>query len=88
MNALAGIAEDILQNSGIDFSTLLPLMKQTVNKLNNLKPALAQTGPAVRGDQKVMKSHMDMLEYSPEYKQVYALLSSIITSHQNAKNEI
>lgn len=79
-NALAGISRDILAESGIDFSLLLPLMKQTVKKLEILTPKEAQTGPAVRGDRQVIESHLAMLESKPEAKEIYAKISHLISS--------
>ena len=78
-NALAAIAEDLLKDSGIDFSALLPLMKQTVKKLGKLTPKEAQTGPARRRDTKVMETHLKMLESKPDLQKIYSLLSAQIT---------
>lgn len=77
-NALAGIAENILSESGIEFSALLPLMKQTVRKLETMTPSEAQTGPAVRGDRKVMEAHLRMLDSKPELQHLYQTLSTLI----------
>lgn len=81
-NALAGISKQILEEAGIDFSTLIPLMKQTVNKLENLTPEKAQTGPAVRGDSIVIDTHLKMLENQPEFQKIYSLLTQFIKNGQ------
>ena len=78
-NALAGISEEILKDSGIDFSAILPLMDQTVKKLKTLSPKEAQTGPARRGDKDVMKVHLKMLEQNPDIQKIYSLLSAQIS---------
>lgn len=81
-NHLVGIADDILKENGMDYSVLLPLMKETVGKLYILPPSEAQTGPAVRNDTTVMKAHEEMLTDKPEYLDIYHTLSqSIITRH-------
>lgn len=77
-NALAGIAAEIMEEAGMEFDTLLPLMKQTVDKLEDLTPAEAQTGPAVRGDSKVLSDHLDMLVKKPRIRHLYNTLSSYI----------
>lgn len=60
-NCLVGIADDILRRKGMDYSVLLPLLSQTLAKLQSLSPKEAQTGPAARLDMKVVNSHVQML---------------------------
>ena len=81
VNALAAIGEDLLKKSGIDFSAVRPLMKQTVNKLDLLTPQEAQTGPARRKDTKVLETHLSMLSSKPEYQLIYRLLTETIQKH-------
>ena len=81
-NALAGVSEDILKDSGIDFSAILPLMRQTINKLEKISPGEAQTGPAARGDSKVIETHLKMLESKPEYQEIYNQISNIIKNRK------
>lgn len=81
-NALAGIAKDLLHESGTDFSALFPLMKQTVNKLAFKSPKEAQTGPAARGDFKVIEKHLEMLNRRPDLQEIYSSLSKIISNNK------
>ena len=83
-NALAGVSQDILKDTDITFSALIPLMKQTVNKLGFLSPREAQTGPAARGDSKVINSHLEMLRDKPELQEIYSKMSNLI-SQKNEK---
>lgn len=86
-NALAYISKECLRDTGYDFSVLEPLLSQTITKLGILNPEDAQTGPAVRGDTKVMDSHLKMLESKPLYQQIYKLLSQAISQqHKNQTN--
>ena len=78
MFALAGISEDLLKDSGLDFSVLLPLMRQTVKKLEKLSPSQAQTGPAVRKDKGIISTHLQMLENKPEIKRLYHDITNLI----------
>ncbi|MFY8020860.1 MAG: Rossmann-like and DUF2520 domain-containing protein [Bacteroidia bacterium] len=71
-------AEAILQSQQLDFKLLLPLMKETVEKLNHLLPLAAQTGPAVRGDQQTIKKHLDLLSENKTAKDIYSLISKSI----------
>lgn len=84
-NALAYISKECLVGTGYDFSVLEPLLSQTITKLGFLSPEEAQTGPAIRGDSKVMEAHLKMLESKPLYQQIYRLLSQSIAL-QNLKN--
>ena len=77
-NALAGMAQDILTDSPFSLKDLLPLMQQTIDKLNILSPTLAQTGPAVRHDLPVMEKQLESLRDFPELQQIYSLISSYI----------
>ena len=84
-NAMASISRSLLEDAGVDFSALVPLMQQTVNKLQDVSPEKAQTGPAVRGDTNVMESHLKMLENRRDLQQIYSILSQYIS--KNIKNE-
>ena len=77
-NHLSALADDLLHESGMDYRVLLPLLKETVRKLDTLPPRKAQTGPASRGDRKVMATHIDRLSCHPDMQEIYRLLSSSI----------
>ena len=77
-NALAGIAEEILNHTEFDFKVVYPLMKQTVDKLASLPPKDAQTGPAIRRDTNVIATQLRMLESHPHYADLYKILTDII----------
>ena len=77
VNHLFSISHDILADQGIPFSTLFPLIGETVDKVRVLSPHEAQTGPAVRWDENVMQSHMSMLA-NPIHREIYRLISESI----------
>ncbi len=83
VNHLFHITQHICEKEGIEFSLLLPLIKETVDKIRRLPAAEAQTGPAFRNDTKVLEAHINALE-DDNFKQIYMLLS---TSIQKMKNE-
>jgi predicted short-subunit dehydrogenase-like oxidoreductase (DUF2520 family) len=70
------MAAELLRNTHIPFSALLPLIDETAAKIHTLAPCDAQTGPARRGDENVMNHHLSLL--NEEQKKVYSLLSEEI----------
>lgn len=76
-NHLWSVADNILrQQASLDITYLEPLLKETLRKAMTVAPALAQTGPARRGDTAVMERHKAML--SPEDAALYDYLSKRI----------
>ena len=79
-NLMYTMAAELLRNTHIPFSALLPLIDETASKIHTLSPRDAQTGPARRGDENVMQHHLSLL--SEEQKHVYALLSDEISKRK------
>ena len=79
-NHLFSISETILEKEQLDFSLLEPLIKETVQKSIELGPQKAQTGPAVRGDEKIIQQHLDYLKNEPEIQELYRMFSKRIVS--------
>ena len=77
-NHLVLLAEQLLQVNGLDYRSLLPLMQETVAKLERMSPEQAQTGPAQRADHGVIAAHLQLLENYPEVRDVYTLLTNSI----------
>lgn len=79
-NHLFAIADKLLNEQNIPFEVLLPLIKNTIEKLNNYSPFDNQTGPAIRNDEKTIEKHL--LSLQNEEKKVYETLTkSIQTLH-------
>ena len=75
-NHMWTLADEVLGDAGLPFDALLPLIRTTVDKLNNLSPAKSQTGPAIRHDTQVLNSHLVMLD--GDKREIYRLLSDSI----------
>ena len=60
-NHCSAIAEYILNQNGIPFNVMLPLINETTQKLNHYSPRQAQTGPAIRHDRNVISNHIMVL---------------------------
>lgn len=82
VNHLYTLAEQYCQKEGIDFQLLLPLIKETATRLEDLSPSQLQTGPAVRNDRTTIDKHLALLETYPQLKRIYTVLTeSIYNSH-------
>ena len=77
-NAMYTASARLLEEHGLSFEAMLPLIDETARKVHTLHPAEAQTGPAVRYDRNVIDKHLAMLDNHPLYKELYELTSRII----------
>ena len=77
-NACCNMAARILEEHGLDFSMMLPLVDETTRKLHDMSPGEAQTGPAARGDHNVIEKHMAMLDGHADLQRVYGIMSEEI----------
>ncbi|GHV58156.1 hypothetical protein FACS1894182_09170 [Bacteroidia bacterium] len=77
-NHLYNIAAQILENQGVDWKILLPLIEETAAKVREFTPREAQTGPAVRYDIPVIEKHLEMLRNDPDEQEIYRILSQDI----------
>ncbi len=81
-------AEHILSDKNISFHLLVPLIKETVEKIESESPAKAQTGPAVRNDKKTLDKHLKLLSGSWLFQNLYRFVSdSIIQYFKNNKRD-
>ena len=77
-NHMYTIAERLLASEGVPFSVMLPLVRETAHKVETMSPEDAQTGPAIRGDRRVIGEHLEQLKDYPEYAELYRLVSTDI----------
>lgn len=75
-NHLWDISDRLLRPLGVDFSAMAPLVQTMLDKAVAIGPHDAQTGPARRGDLKVIQSHIDSLP--PDQAGIYQILSQHI----------
>lgn len=82
VNHLFTLADEWLMQNGLPFEAMWPLIDETARKVHTLTPKEAQTGPAVRGDRKIVEEHLHLLESNPNLQHLYRLLSeSIMQTH-------
>lgn len=72
------LSAKVLEEKGIDFAVMLPLIDEMVRKVHTVHPKEAQTGPAARGDNNVMEAQMKLLD-DPAMKEIYRVFSKSIS---------
>ena len=77
VNHLFARAKEISDSQDLDFNYFIPLIDETVEKIHHLEPKTAQTGPAVRGDKRVLKLHEDLIT-DEEHLKIYKLMNESI----------
>ncbi|GFD93857.1 hypothetical protein KUL156_24050 [Alteromonas sp. KUL156] len=80
-NHMYKIGADICNEYQVPFEVLLPLIQETAQKITELSPKAAQTGPAKRNDQKTIQNHLAIL--NAEQQEIYKLITKSI--QQNGK---
>ena len=75
VNHCYAVSHDILEKRGIPFEVMLPLIDETERKVHTLTPKTAQTGPAVRFDQNVIRNQAALLKENPPLKDLYERMS-------------
>lgn len=73
-NHLFTLAESILPPN-LSFGLLKPLIHETANKIENLPPKEAQTGPAIRRDLTTIARHEELLKDNKKLLEIYRLLT-------------
>lgn len=70
-NHLYALVEKYCREEGLDFYLLLPLIKETASRLEEISPSKTQTGPAVRNDTVTIEKHLELLQKYPQLKRLY-----------------
>ena len=77
-NHLYSLAEDYCAKEQLDFSLLIPLIRETAERLEFISPKDVATGPAIRKDDITIHKHLQLLTNHPALKQVYEQLTASI----------
>lgn len=77
-NHLFTLADDYCKHQDINFDLLLPLIRETVSRLDGNSPATMQTGPAIRRDVTTIEKHLKLLQHEPQLKKLYQVFSDEI----------
>lgn len=81
------ISSELLARHGLSFDIMLPLIDETALKVHAMSPLEAQTGPAKRYDQNIIRAQSDLLKDNPIFKQIYECMSLSINRVEKLKNK-
>ena len=86
-NFLYAISEDLLTENNLPMNLLEPIIEKTMKNARGKNIFHLQTGPAIREDLEIIKTHLDLLSEKPDYKEIYRIISESIIKykHQNGK---
>ncbi len=81
-NHMYALAETFCQKERLEFKTLIPLINEINERVNNHSPYLTQTGPAMRDDIFTLNKHLQALSAYSDLRYIYLKMSeSIIKIH-------
>lgn len=82
VNHLYALTAQYCEKENIDFSLMLPLIRETAARIEEMQPAQSQTGPAIRNDTATISRHIELLSQYPELRSFYELFTKSIYSHR------
>lgn len=77
-NHCYALSAKVMEAHGMTFDAMLPLIRETTDKVETMHPREAQTGPAVRWDENVMDAQKALLADEPDMRQIYEIMSKSI----------
>lgn len=84
-NHLCALAESLMKENNLQFDVLKPLMRETFEKMLTYSPYMAQTGPAVRKDEGIIRKHQTLLQDNKNLLEIYTVLSNSILDMYSEK---
>ncbi len=77
-NHLYALAEEFCEKERVDFKMLVPLIRETANRIADYSPSSVQTGPAMRDDTFTLEKHLRLLNNYPKLKYIYLKMTESI----------
>ena len=84
-NHCYAMAAKYLESKDLSFEILRPLIMETAQKVQELHPKDAQTGPAIRFDENIINAHLNELNEMPDLQELYNSISKSIFEHHQEK---
>ena len=85
-NHLIVLTFDYMNRNQLDKELVLPLLHETIRKLEKLDIEESQTGPARRKDMEIIRNHLKLLEQEPGLKKLYGWLTDSIIAYYSKKD--
>ena len=82
-NFMVTIAEELLLTHDMPFDLIKPIIRQTIRNIEHVPIFRNQTGPAVRGDEKVLDTHRELLKEDPDYLEIYNVITNNIIKYKS-----
>lgn len=79
INYLLVLVYEYCDKEGLDADMLLPLLKETIDRLNHASPRDVQTGPAIRNDSETIARHLNSLKPYPKLRELYRHFTELIS---------
>jgi predicted short-subunit dehydrogenase-like oxidoreductase (DUF2520 family) len=87
-NYIFTLVEKYCNDEGVDFRLLIPLLTETVSRMQEHSPADLQTGPAIRNDVITIDKHRELLRSYPGLLNVYDFFTErIVKENESRENE-
>src|SRR5690606_28185196 len=83
-NHMFTIGNEICKENKIPFEIFSSLIKETINKIEEIEPINAQTGPAARGDTDTIKKHLNLIT-NEKIKLLYLNITESIKNYNVKK---
>jgi hypothetical protein len=84
-NHLFALADQYCEDEELNFKMLVPLIKETVQRIERNSPATVQTGPAARGDVETINKHLKLLQKYSKLEKIYKVLTDSIGDFKKNK---
>ncbi|WP_165917190.1 Rossmann-like and DUF2520 domain-containing protein [Flaviaesturariibacter aridisoli] len=81
VNHIYTLMEEWCDRQGLDFRLLLPLIRETAERVGEVAPKQSQTGPALRRDSATLERHRRLLAGEPKLLALYDLFTESIQNN-------
>lgn len=86
-NHLHCLANNFLEEYALDSNLLKPIISTGYEKIIDGDPCKSQTGPAQRGDLKLIRKHLQLIKSDSRLSLIYKTISDSITENNKTDNE-
>ncbi len=82
-NHLYSIANKLLDEVGLPFDLMLPLIEEETRKIKLNSPSEIQTGPAIRRDEITIAKQQELLAKNLQWQALYNIMTNLIQENKN-----